>query len=51
VIATASARNTEFVKHLGANEVIDYTTSRFEDQVGKIDVVFDAVGVETLNRS
>ena len=50
-IAAASAGNTEFVKRLGADEVIDYTTSRFEDQVGKIDVVFDAVGGETLNRS
>ena len=51
VIATASAHNAEFVKQLGADEVIDYTTSRFEDQVGKIDAVFDAVGGETLNRS
>jgi len=51
VIATASGMNTEFVKQLGADEVIDYTTSRFEDQVGKVDVVFDAVGGETLNRS
>src|SRR4030095_2077823 len=37
VIATASARNTEFVKGLGADEVIDYKTSRFEDQGQKDD--------------
>jgi NADPH:quinone reductase-like Zn-dependent oxidoreductase len=51
VIATASARNAEFVKQLGADEVIDYETSRFEDQVGNVDIVFDAVGGNTLNRS
>src|SRR5262249_9793279 len=51
VIATASMRNTEFVKQLGADEVIDYKTSRFEDQVGNVDIVFDAVGGETLDRS
>jgi len=51
VIATASDRNTEFVKQLGADEVIDYKTSRFEDQVGTVDIVFDAVGGETLDRS
>lgn len=51
MIATASARNMEFVKRLGADEVIDYKTSRFEDQVGNVDIVFDAVGGETLDRS
>lgn len=51
VIATASARNAKFVKQLGADEVIDYETSRFEDQVGNVDIVFDAVGGDTLNRS
>jgi len=51
VITTASARNADFVRKLGAEEVIDYRTSRFEEQVGKVDVVFDGVGGETLNRS
>jgi len=51
VITTASARNAHFVRKLGAEEVIDYQTARFEDQVGKVDVVFDGVGGETLNRS
>jgi NADPH:quinone reductase-like Zn-dependent oxidoreductase len=51
VIATASATNTDFVKQLGANEVIDYKTSRFEEQVKNVDIVFDAVGGETLDRS
>ena len=33
VIATASARNRDFLHELGANEIIDYTTTRFEDGV------------------
>jgi len=51
VIATASARDAEFVKQLGADEVIDYETSRFEDQVENVGIVFDAIGGETLDRS
>ena len=51
VIATASARNLEFVRELGANEVLEYTAVRFEDKTGPIDVVFDAVGGDTLERS
>ncbi|MGA7225339.1 MAG: NADP-dependent oxidoreductase [Candidatus Acidiferrales bacterium] len=51
VIATASVRNAEFVKQLGADEIIDYKTSRFEDQVQNVDIVFDAVGGDTLARS
>lgn len=51
VIATASALDAEFVRRLGADEVIDYKSSRFEDQVEKVDIVFDGVGGETLERS
>lgn len=51
VIATASGPSTEFVKGLGADEVIDYKTARFEDLVKDVDIVFDGVGGETLDRS
>jgi len=51
VITTASARNREFVQRLGAEQVIDYRTQSFEDIVQGIDVVFDAVGGTTLQRS
>jgi NADPH:quinone reductase-like Zn-dependent oxidoreductase len=51
VITTASARNFDFLSQLGADEVIDYRTDRFEDRARDIDVVFDAVGGETLKRS
>lgn len=51
VIGTASAHNLEFVRELGADEVIDYRATRFEDIVRDIDAVLDTVGGETLNRS
>ena len=51
VIATASEHNLAFVSELGADEVIDYRKERFEDRVGKVDIVFDTVGGETLQRS
>jgi NADPH:quinone reductase-like Zn-dependent oxidoreductase len=51
VIATASTQTIDFVAGLGADEVIDYKKSRFEDVVGEVDVVFDTVGGETFDRS
>jgi NADPH:quinone reductase-like Zn-dependent oxidoreductase len=51
VIATTSARNRDFLRKLGATEVIDYTTTRFEEMVQRVDVVFDTVGGDTLQRS
>jgi NADPH:quinone reductase-like Zn-dependent oxidoreductase len=51
VIATASARNREFLRELGADEFIDYTTTRFEDVVHEVDFIFDTVGGDTLQRS
>ena len=51
VTATASARNRDFLRELGANEIIDYTTTRFEEGVHDVDLVFDLVGGDTLQRS
>jgi NADPH:quinone reductase-like Zn-dependent oxidoreductase len=51
VIGTASASDMSFLFKLGANDVIDYETNRFENVVHDIDVVFDSVGGETLQRS
>ena len=51
VIATASARNRDFLRDLGADQIIDYTTTPFEEAVHDVDVVFDTVGGETLARS
>jgi NADPH:quinone reductase-like Zn-dependent oxidoreductase len=51
VIATASAANLDFVRSLGADEVIDYRGARFETIVREVDFVLDSVGGETLARS
>src|SRR5499425_1371000 len=51
VTGTASAANLDFVRSLGADEVIDYRAERFEDMARDVDVVFDTVGGETLERS
>ncbi|GCE29049.1 NADPH:quinone reductase [Dictyobacter alpinus] len=51
VIATASTSNSEFVRSLGAEQVIDYTTTPFEEVVRDVDVVLDTIGGEVLQRS
>ncbi|MDQ0191684.1 NADP-dependent oxidoreductase [Paenibacillus wynnii] len=51
VIATASTGNIEFVKSLGADIVIDYTTTPFEDVAKDVDLIVDSVGGDTEARS
>ena len=51
VIGTSSLDNLDFVRNLGADEVIDYRVTRFEDVVSGVDVVLDTVGGETQERS
>lgn len=51
VTAVASGRNEEFVRSLGADEFIDYTSRPFEQAVHDMDVVFDTVGGETFQRA
>jgi NADPH:quinone reductase-like Zn-dependent oxidoreductase len=51
IIATASGRNQEFLRNLGADLTIDYEKSRFDHVVCDADVVFDTVGGSTLRRS
>ena len=51
VIATASRRNHEYTKTIGADEVIDYRNTRFEDVAQNVDLVLDTVGGDTLERS
>jgi NADPH:quinone reductase-like Zn-dependent oxidoreductase len=51
VIGTASKQNLDFVRSLGADQVIDYRTTQFEDAAKDLDVVFDTVGGDTLARS
>ncbi|WP_405061765.1 NADP-dependent oxidoreductase [Kribbella sp. NBC_01505] len=47
VVGTASAGKHEWLRELGADEVIDYTTTAVEDATGDIDVVVDLIGSET----
>jgi len=51
VITTASARNHDYVRKLGADRVIDYNTEDFTKSVSGVDVVFDTVGGEVQVRS
>lgn len=50
VITTCSARNADFVRSLGADQVVDYTQERFED-VGPVDLVLDSLGEDVLGRN
>jgi NADPH:quinone reductase-like Zn-dependent oxidoreductase len=51
VTATSSARDADFVHGLGADQVIDYRTQRFEDSVSDLDLVLDSVGGDAWERS
>ncbi len=51
VLATASAAKADFLRGLGADEVIDYAHIRFEDRARNVDAVVDTVGGDTLERS
>jgi NADPH:quinone reductase-like Zn-dependent oxidoreductase len=51
VVTTVSEPNAEFVRSLGAREVIDYRKTEFEKVVNDADLVLDLVGGETLTRS
>jgi NADPH:quinone reductase-like Zn-dependent oxidoreductase len=42
-----SAHNFEFVKGLGANQVIDYKAVPFEKELRDIHIVLNAVGGDT----
>ncbi|UGT40607.1 NADP-dependent oxidoreductase [Nocardia yamanashiensis] len=51
VIATARAVNHDFLSGLGADELIDYTTTPFDSILTDLDVVFDLVGGDYAPRS
>ena len=51
VIGTASARNEAFLHELGADLIIDYNATRFEEAVENVDVVLDGVGGDIQERS
>src|SRR5215467_5302594 len=51
VITTASAANRDYVRGLGADEVIDYNAVDFTQAVRDCDAVFDTVGGDVAQRS
>jgi alcohol dehydrogenase len=51
VATTVSTNDKEFVQQLGADQIINYKTEKFEDILQDYDAVFDTVGGETYERS
>jgi NADPH:quinone reductase-like Zn-dependent oxidoreductase len=51
VITTASVANHDYVRGLGADEVIDYRSQDFTRLVKSVDAVFDTVGGDVTTRS
>lgn len=51
VATTASEQNEAYVKELGADQVINYQTHDFTDELSDFDVVLDTMGGEILNKS
>jgi len=51
VATTASARNADFLRELGADLVIDYRTQDFAEQLSGYDFVLDSLGGENLDKS
>lgn len=57
VLATGRRENEALIRSLGADEVIDYRTHRFEDEVNRltagrgVDAAYDTVGGDTVTRT
>lgn len=51
VIATASARDADYVRDLGADVVVNFHATRFEEVAHNVDVVIDLVGADVQARS
>lgn len=51
VAATAGSKNVEFVRSLGADQVIDYTKTDFSTQIKDVDLVFDLIGGDVRFKS
>ncbi len=51
VITTASAANHDYLRKLGADQIIDYNTQDFTKVVSGIDAVFDTVGGDVAKRA
>lgn len=51
IITTASAANHDYLRDLGADQIIDYNAQDFTEVVSDCDAVFDTVGGDVTQRS
>ncbi|WP_224543254.1 NADP-dependent oxidoreductase [Mesorhizobium sp. CA16] len=51
VASTASPDKTDYVRSIGADEVIDYTRDDFTEKVGNVDLVLDPIGGDHADKS
>ncbi|TMN21671.1 NADP-dependent oxidoreductase [Lentibacillus cibarius] len=51
VATTGSGKNVDFLKQLGADQVINYEEENFEDVLSPVDIVLDTLGGDVQNRS
>jgi NADPH:quinone reductase-like Zn-dependent oxidoreductase len=51
IATTVSTNDKEFVQQLGADQIIDYKTEKFEDLLHDYDAVLDTIGGDTYKRS
>lgn len=51
VATTASSANADWLREIGADEVIDYRTQDFEEELAGFDLVVDGVGGTNLEKS
>ncbi|TPI44688.1 NADP-dependent oxidoreductase [Mesorhizobium sp. B2-9-1] len=51
VASTASLDKTDYVRSIGADEVIDYTRDDFTGKVGNVDLVLDPIGGDHADKS
>ncbi len=51
VATTATAEGIDYVKQLGADEVVDYKSADFAESLKEFDAVFDTVGGDDFNKS
>jgi NADPH:quinone reductase-like Zn-dependent oxidoreductase len=51
VIGTSSTANVDFVRSLGVDEVIDYSTTNVEEAVAPVDFALNTVGSDVLAQS
>src|SRR6202023_3693949 len=51
VWTTTSGKNFDLVKNLGADHVVNYQNERFEERVKDLDIVFDTLGGDSMDKS